>query len=77
MDPGGPAREMQAASLFAFGAAGQASVASVAVVSNSVDHARAQFIGNAERVASQDLSRKIEAQLESEPEMESASVKTA
>ena len=37
----------------------------------------AHIIGNAERVASEDLSRKIEAQLESEPEMESASVRTA
>jgi hypothetical protein len=37
----------------------------------------AHIIGNAERVASEDLSRKIEAQLESEPEMESTSVKAA
>jgi len=35
--------EMQAASLFAFGVARQASVASVAMVSNAVDHAGAQF----------------------------------
>jgi uridine phosphorylase len=35
--------EMQAASLFAFGAARHASVASVAMVSNAVDHAGAQF----------------------------------
>jgi uridine phosphorylase len=35
--------EMQAASLFAFGIARQASVASVAMVSNAVDHAGAQF----------------------------------
>jgi len=35
--------EMQAASLFAFGLARQASVASVAMVSNAVDHAGAQF----------------------------------
>jgi len=34
---------MQAASLFAFGVARQASVASVAMVSNAVDHAGAQF----------------------------------
>jgi hypothetical protein len=38
---------------------------------------QAHIIGNAERVASEDLSRKIEAQLESEPEMESTSVKAA
>ena len=37
----------------------------------------AHIIGNAERVASEDLSRKTEAQLESEPEMESTSVKAA
>jgi uridine phosphorylase len=35
--------EMQAASLFAFGVARQASVASVAMVSNAVDHAGPQF----------------------------------
>jgi uridine phosphorylase len=35
--------EMQAASLFAFGVARRASVASVAMVSNAVDHAGAQF----------------------------------
>jgi uridine phosphorylase len=35
--------EMQTASLFAFGVARQASVASVAMVSNAVDHAGAQF----------------------------------
>jgi uridine phosphorylase len=35
--------EMQAASLFAFGVARQASVASVAMVSNAVDHAGVQF----------------------------------
>jgi uridine phosphorylase len=35
--------EMQAASLFAFGIARQASVGSVAMVSNAVDHAGAQF----------------------------------
>ena len=35
--------EMQAASLFAFGVAKQASVASVAMVSNAVDDAVAQF----------------------------------
>jgi uridine phosphorylase len=35
--------EMQAASLFAFGVARQASVASVAMVSNAIDHAGAQF----------------------------------
>jgi uridine phosphorylase len=35
--------EMQAASLFAFGIARHASVASVAMVSNAVDHAGAQF----------------------------------
>jgi hypothetical protein len=34
---------MQAASLFAFGIARQAAVASVAMVSNAVDHAGAQF----------------------------------
>jgi hypothetical protein len=37
----------------------------------------AHIIGNAERVASEDLSRKTEAQLESEPEMESTSVKAS
>ncbi len=40
---GALAVEMQAASLFAFGMARQASVASVAMVSNAVDHAGAQF----------------------------------
>lgn len=35
--------EMQAASLFAFGITGQASVAVVAMVSNAVDHSGAQF----------------------------------
>jgi uridine phosphorylase len=35
--------EMQAASLFAFGVARQASVASIAMVSNAVDHEGAQF----------------------------------
>jgi len=40
---GALAVEMQAASLFAFGLARQASVASVAMVSNAVDHAGAQF----------------------------------
>src|SRR4029077_18855390 len=35
--------EMQTASLFAFGIASQASVASFAMVSNAVDHAGAQF----------------------------------
>ena len=35
--------EMQAASLFAFGIARQASVASVAMVSNAVDHSGKQF----------------------------------
>src|SRR5215467_7837240 len=40
---GALAVEMQAASLFAFGVARQASVASVAMVSNAVDHAGAQF----------------------------------
>ena len=40
---GALAVEMQAASLFAFGIARQASVASVAMVSNAVDHAGAQF----------------------------------
>src|SRR6202158_5165150 len=35
--------EMQAASLFAFGVARQASVASIAMVSNAVDHAGPQF----------------------------------
>lgn len=37
----------------------------------------AHVVGDAERVASERLSHKIEAQLESEPEMESASIKTA
>jgi integrase len=37
----------------------------------------AHIIGSAERVASEDLSRKIATQLESEPEMESTAVKTA
>jgi uridine phosphorylase len=40
---GALAVEMQAASLFAFGIARQAAVASVAMVSNAVDHAGAQF----------------------------------
>ncbi len=40
---GALAVEMQAASLFAFGIARQAPVASVAMVSNAVDHAGAQF----------------------------------
>jgi len=40
---GALAVEMQAASLFAFAIARQASVASVAMVSNAVDHAGAQF----------------------------------
>jgi uridine phosphorylase len=40
---GALAVEMQAASLFAFGIARQVSVASVAMVSNAVDHAGAQF----------------------------------
>ena len=40
---GALAVEMQAASLFAFGMARQAAVASVAMVSNAVDHAGAQF----------------------------------
>jgi len=40
---GALAVEMQAASLFAFGIARQVSVASVAMVSNAVDHGGAQF----------------------------------
>ena len=40
---GAIAVEMQAASLFAFGIARQAAVASVAMVSNAIDHAGAQF----------------------------------
>ncbi len=40
---GALAVEMQAASLLAFGIARQASVASVAMVSNAVDHVGAQF----------------------------------
>ena len=37
----------------------------------------ADVVGDAERVASERLSHEIEAQFESEPEMESASIKTA
>jgi integrase len=42
----------------------------------TLDH-YAHIIGDAERVASERLSRKIGAQLESEPELESTSVRTA
>ena len=50
---GALAVEMQAASLFAFGVARQAPVASVAMVSNAVDHAGAQFDTAHRRMASE------------------------
>ena len=42
----------------------------------TLDH-YAHIIGNAERVASERLSSKIEAQLESDPELESTEARTA